>query len=125
MTFLDVNLSVSLAALVTGANSLPVHVYCLLPMTAVANLLFLLLIYPALGSIHPESQASKFKMKKAIMHLKDLDRETYKLFKRKIRAQRCFGFRLGRFSFISINTAQDVITNSVSNALLIIELTRM
>lgn len=120
-----VNLSVSLAALVIGAGLLPVHVYILLPMTVVANLLFLLLFVPATGSTYPESQNSKFRMNRALMRLPDADRKKIQYFKRKIRAQRDFGFRVGPFAFISINTAQTVITESVSHSMVIISATKV
>ena len=121
-TYMFLNLTVSLAASVKGASSLSFHVYAVLPTMAMANILFLTYFVPVLGSIHPESQNSVKRINKALMRLEDADRRAIQILKRRTRALRPFGFRLGIFSFISLNTAQEIITNSISHSLLIISL---
>ena len=123
-TYIFVNLTTSLAGAATGASSLPAYVYAFLPANTVSSVVYLMYFVPVLASVHSNSKTSIANTNRALAKLEDLDRRSLNYFKRVIRAQRPFGFQMRWFSFISLNTAQDVITNSVSYSLVIISLTK-
>ena len=117
-----VNLSMSLAASVLGATSLPAYVYALLPATSAVNILVLMVLIPSAASVLSESKKSIMRMNQAMTQLQDLDKRKLQLLKRQVKSQRPFGCKLGMFSFASVNTACDVIVNSISNSILITSL---
>ena len=123
--FAFVNLTMSLAVSVLGAASLPAYIYALLPTMTVVNILLLLMtVIPTVASVLSESKKSIWRMNPTMMQLQDLDKRELKLLRRQVRSQSPFGCKLGTFSFASVNTAYDVIVNSISNSILIVSVVR-
>ena len=116
------NLTASMTAMVIGATTLPVYVYVFLPLTMLLTLLILLYFALLLGSVREQSKSYIAEMYKALPTVRDADRRTVQYMKKLIRAARPFGFQMGSFSFISVETAQDVLTESISNSLMLISL---
>lgn len=120
--FMFTSLSISLAALILAAASLPVHVYAFIPAWALCTISVLLVLGPSFASVLTTSRMKIRRMKRARSQLVDADERTLRYTSRLIRCQCPFGFKLGTFCFISVNTAQEIISNSVSYCLLFVSL---
>lgn len=123
-TFMFVDITYSMTLTIIGADSLPFHIYVFFPAALLCSVMFLLYLVPVLASVTTDSQTVLWEMTTSVPQLIDRDRTTLLYAKKMIRAQRVFGFKLSIFCFVSLGTAQDIITNSVSYALLIITLAK-
>ena len=81
-------------------------------------------IVPVLAAVQTDSETALWNMKKSRAQLVDADKATRDYTTRMIKHQRPFGFRLGIFCYVSLGTGQDIMTNSISYALLFITLVR-
>ena len=120
--FVDLTYSITLT--VIRADSLPFHVYVFFPSALLFSTTFLVYIVPSLASIEEDSTAVLCNIRQSVPHLVGADRETVQYLKRVVGAQHPFGFRLGIFCYASLSTAQDIINNSISYALLAITLVK-
>ena len=105
-----------------AASGLLVYIYVFVPVALLFTILALLYFGVLMGSVHGRSKESIFGMKRGVPQLVDADRRVVQYATRLIRAQRPFGFQMGDFGYASVNTAQGVITEAISNSLLFISM---
>ena len=121
-SFMFIDLTYCMTLTVIGAYSLPLHIYAFFPTALLCSIVFLMHFIPLLASVMADSEAVLQNVKKSQAQLTDGDRRTLQYTKRIINAQRSFGIQLGRFCFVSLGTAQNILTESISHALVFITL---
>lgn len=121
-SFCFVNLTISLALTMSGSQSLPFYVYAFLPSTAICSIFLLVYFNTEMASVYSGSQRAKQEMRQCVLGLLDADRISVRYLRRVVKAQRPFGSKLSIFSFMSVNTAQEVVSNAISYSLLVVSL---
>ena len=80
---------------------------------------------PLLSSVYTDSQETIWTTQKSVTLLVDADRRELKYITRAVLSQHSFGFRVGIFGFISIGTAQEILSTAISYSLLLITLMKV
>lgn len=123
-SFMFFDLTYSMTVTIIGADSLQLHIYVFFPTVLVCATTLLVYLVPVLAAVSADSKMVLGSMKKGQANLVDTEMVSLQYAKKIIKAQRPFGFKLGAFCFVSLGTGQDIMTNSISYALLIITLVR-
>ena len=123
--FMFVILAPSLAGTVLLIDKLPLVLYLFLPASVIGALAVLVYLLPLMASVLEESQASVHQAKVDVSQLKDADRNVLKYSRRLVWAQRPIGGKVSSFGYVSVDTVQEVIDQSVSYCLLIIDLVKV
>lgn len=118
--FMFLNLTYSITLTIIGTDTLPLYIYIFFPCTLLCSIMLLMYLVTALASVHANSEAAVWNAQKAQARLTVSDRVTSQYVRRVVKAQRPFGFRLSIFCYVSVGTAQDIMMNAISSALLAI-----
>ena len=76
--------------------------------------------FPQLASIRKKSELSLGEVKRILPRLLHADPMALKYAQRRVNAQRPFGYKLGSNSFISLDSVQLILSESISYSLLIV-----
>lgn len=120
-----INLSATLACARILMTVLPKLGYSFVITSATATISMLMVLLPLLASVGEESKASIQEVKRSVPLLKDADKRALAYFRRVMYAQRAFGIRVGIFGQVSVDVAQYIVDNSISNAMLAISMTTL